>query len=311
MGSRRCRPQVLRELEWISQLRLRGRPVVQLILVTRNEDLTRSLLPEGSGGMHTRHEHQRLTGFMLDETQTYIRACLHGAGCYWEEELIPEEVIVDIQGFTRGIVADVNALCCEALSVLAERVGETPRQPKLARLLLKEVGAKLDLKYDPSAWQLVEEALTPDAVQLSDPSELRLEAARLFVSSRGRTVIEIALNRPRMVLGRDEGCDISLDSSYVSRYQNLFMETTDGWLLIDLNSTNGSFVNGRRIREHRLRDGDVIAVGRHQMRFTAQRNARPEGAAATGDRHQEPLSTATADTLTTPQGMLGRTVSGS
>jgi pSer/pThr/pTyr-binding forkhead associated (FHA) protein len=35
-----------------------------------------------------------------------------------------------------------------------------------------------------------------------------------------------------------------------------------------LSSTNGCFVNGRRVREHRLRDGDLIAVGHHQMRFT-------------------------------------------
>jgi pSer/pThr/pTyr-binding forkhead associated (FHA) protein len=71
-----------------------------------------------------------------------------------------------------------------------------------------------------------------------------------------------------MVLGRDDSCDISLDSRYVSRYQNLFMETPEGWLLIDLGSTNGCFVNGRRVREHRLRDGDLIAVGHHQLRFS-------------------------------------------
>jgi pSer/pThr/pTyr-binding forkhead associated (FHA) protein len=46
------------------------------------------------------------------------------------------------------------------------------------------------------------------------------------------------------------------------------METPDGWLLIDLGSTNGCFVNGRRVREHRLRDGDLIAVGHHQLRFS-------------------------------------------
>ncbi len=105
-------------------------------------------------------------------------------------------------------------------------------------------------------------------MHLSDPSRLRLEAARLIVSS-GRTVVaEVTLNRPRMVLGRDDSCDISLDSRYVSRFQNLFLETPDGWMLIDLSSTNGCFVNGRRVREHRLRDGDLIAVGHHQMRFT-------------------------------------------
>jgi pSer/pThr/pTyr-binding forkhead associated (FHA) protein len=82
-----------------------------------------------------------------------------------------------------------------------------------------------------------------------------------------------------MVLGRDDSCDISLDSRYVSRFQNLFMETPEGWLLIDLSSTNGSFVNGRRVHEHRLRDGDLIAVGHHQMRFAgpATKRAVPAG----------------------------------
>jgi pSer/pThr/pTyr-binding forkhead associated (FHA) protein len=89
-----------------------------------------------------------------------------------------------------------------------------------------------------------------------------------MVTSGGRYVAEVALNRPRMVLGRDQSCDISLDSSYVSRYQNLFMETGQGWMLIDLNSTNGCYVNGRRVTEHNLRDGDLISVGQHQLRFT-------------------------------------------
>ncbi len=70
-----------------------------------------------------------------------------------------------------------------------------------------------------------------------------------------------------MILGRDAGCDISLDSTYLSRYQNLFMQTSNGWMIIDLSSTNGCFVNGRRVREHRLRDGDFISVGHHQLKF--------------------------------------------
>jgi hypothetical protein len=41
-----------------------------------------------------------------------IPARLRGAGCDWAEELIPDDVIVDIQAFTQGIVGDVNALAC-------------------------------------------------------------------------------------------------------------------------------------------------------------------------------------------------------
>jgi type II secretory pathway predicted ATPase ExeA len=267
-GVERFAAPVLREFEALAQLRLRTRPVVYVLALTRSEELVANLIPAYDGGPFARAAHQRLTGFTLDETRAYIWACIRGVGCDWAEELMPEEVILDIQAFTQGVVGDINALCRTALDAIAARSTGSNRQPKVTRALLKEAGASLNLRFDASAWSQPVEELSPQAVHVTDPSRLQLEAARLIVSS-GKTVIaEVTLNRPRMVLGRDDSCDISLDSRYVSRFQNLFMETPDGWMLIDLSSTNGCFVNGRRVREHRLRDGDLIAVGHHQMRFT-------------------------------------------
>jgi len=238
-------------------------------------------MPREAGNRYARCVHQRLGGFSLDETRRYVHACLFGAGCQWGEELFPEDAIVDVQAFTQGIVGDVNTVCFRALNQLVERAGEQDRPVRVSRMLLKEVGTRLGLRYDPLTRQLLEEALTPEAVKLSMPGELAVDAARLFVTSGGRTVADVVLDRPRMILGRDRTCDISLNSHYVSRYQNLFVSTPEGWLLIDLNSTNGSFVNGRRVREHRLRDGDVIGVGIHQLRFIDRdQAARPVPAAA-------------------------------
>jgi general secretion pathway protein A len=266
-GLERFAAPVLRELEALAQMRLRNRPIVQLLALTRSEELVANLLPQYDGGPLARAAHQRLAGFTLDETRSYIWACLRGAGCDWAEELVPDDVVLDVQAFTQGIVGDINAICGVALDAIAARSTGSNRQPKVTRALLKEAGGNLNLRYDAAAWSQPVEELSPEAVHLSDPSHLRLEAARLIVSS-GRTIVaEVTLNRPRMVLGRDDSCDISLDSRYVSRFQNLFLETPEGWILIDLSSTNGCFVNGRRIREHRLRDGDLIAVGHHQMRF--------------------------------------------
>jgi hypothetical protein len=267
-GVERFAAPVLREFEALAQLRLRNKPAVYILALTRSEELVANLMPAYDGGPFARAAHQRLTGFTLDETRAYIWACLRGAGCDWAEELMPDEVILDIQAFTQGVVGDINAICRTALDAIAARSTGSNRQPKVTRALLKEAGAALNLRYDASAWSQPVEELSPEAVHLSDPSRLQLEAARLIVSSGKAVIAEVTLNRPRMVLGRDETCDISLDSRYVSRFQNLFMETPEGWLLIDLSSTNGCFVNGRRVREHRLRDGDLIAVGHHQMRFT-------------------------------------------
>jgi general secretion pathway protein A len=302
-GLERFAGPVLRELETLAQIRLRTRPVVYLLALTRSEELVANLLAQFDGGPLARAAHQRLAGFTLDETRSYIWACLRGAGCDWAEELVPEDVTLDIQAFTQGIVGDVNALCCAALDAIAERSTGSNRQPKITRGLLKEAGAKLNLRYDASAWTSPPEELLPDAVHLKNPSRLQLEAARLIVSS-GRTVVaEVTLDRPRMVLGRDESCDISLDSRYVSRFQNLFLETAEGWMLIDLSSTNGCFVNGRRVREHRLRDGDLIAVGHHQMRFMGP-------SAKTRSSATPPHETVEADTtLVAVRPELGRTTS--
>ena len=287
-GLERFAGPVLRELEALAQARLRNRPFVYLLALTRSEELVANLLPQFDGGPFGRAAHQRLAGFTLDETRSYIWACLRGAGCDWAEELMPDDVALDVQAFTQGIVGDINALCCAALDTIATRSTGSNRQPKVTRGVLKEAGANLNLRYDASAWAQPVEELSPEAVHLSDPSRLRLEAARLIVSS-GRTVVaEVSLNRPRMVLGRDDSCDISLDSRYVSRFQNLFLETPEGWMLIDLSSTNGCFVNGRRIREHHLRDGDLIAVGHHQMRFTG-----PSAKARVAGAQQEPDSDTT------------------
>jgi general secretion pathway protein A len=258
---------MIRELESLCRVRVRNRPIVHCIFLTRSEDLVRSLMAEQESTRLAPIVHQRLGGFTLEETTAYVRACLHGAGCSWVEELVPEEAIIDMLAFTQGIVGDVNALCRTALDDLAARSGSDYRQLRVTRTLLKDAGQRLHLRYDPSVWQQhVPEPLSPETIQVSDPNELRVEAARLIVTSGGESLAEIELHRPRLVLGRDDDCDIRLDGSYVSRYQNLFMETPSGWLLIDLNSTNGSFVNGRRVREHSLRDGDLIAVGQYQCR---------------------------------------------
>ena len=76
-------------------------------------------------------------------------------------------------------------------------------------------------------------------------------------------------------LGRDESADIVLDDPGVSRRHSEIRVTTDGPHLVtsirDLNSTNGTFVNGERITSVRLEDGDRLTLGRTSATFRAGR----------------------------------------
>jgi diguanylate cyclase (GGDEF)-like protein len=73
-------------------------------------------------------------------------------------------------------------------------------------------------------------------------------------------------NRP-VVLGRDEECDIALDNELVSRQHARIDFHNGGFVLTDLTSTNGTFVNETPIRCARLKDGDVVRLGEIIFRF--------------------------------------------
>ena len=74
----------------------------------------------------------------------------------------------------------------------------------------------------------------------------------------------LPLLRPIMTVGRRESCDICLSFPNISG-QHCELSLRNGvWFIRDLNSTNGTKVNGVRIQEQSLAPGDVIIIGKRQ-----------------------------------------------
>ena len=72
---------------------------------------------------------------------------------------------------------------------------------------------------------------------------------------------------PRVVMGRSRGCDIRVPDVNVSRrHAELRQEGTTYWI-VDLDSTNGTVVNGQSVERERLRDGDTITLGSTDVVF--------------------------------------------
>jgi Protein of unknown function (DUF3662)/FHA domain len=71
----------------------------------------------------------------------------------------------------------------------------------------------------------------------------------------------------RTTIGRSRECDIVIDDPNVSRKHAEVRRTIDGWTVVDLESTNGIKVNGRRVREAVLSPGDEITLGLVSIRF--------------------------------------------
>jgi pSer/pThr/pTyr-binding forkhead associated (FHA) protein len=70
-------------------------------------------------------------------------------------------------------------------------------------------------------------------------------------------------------VGRKPDCNIVLADPNVSRKHAEIRPHGDGFILIDLGSTNGTKVNGVKIDQHPLRDGDEISFGNTRIRFEA------------------------------------------
>jgi len=89
----------------------------------------------------------------------------------------------------------------------------------------------------------------------------------LSISLDGAAPLEVRLERPRTTLGRRPYNDIVVDSLAVSGEHAVFVLHPDGVELIDLHSTNGTYVNGHAIDSVRLGPEDLIEIGRCQMRL--------------------------------------------
>lgn len=91
--------------------------------------------------------------------------------------------------------------------------------------------------------------------------------ARLVLSLDSQVMAEYNMNKERYTIGRLPDNDIRIDNAAVSGHHSLIINILNDSFLEDLNSTNGTYVNGKLIKKHALQHGDVITVGHHQLRF--------------------------------------------
>lgn len=74
------------------------------------------------------------------------------------------------------------------------------------------------------------------------------------------------------IIGREDGNDIVIDNLAVSFHHAKIESIGDEFLLIDLHSENGTFVNEQPIKAHWLIDGDAITIGKHTLNFSNPQN---------------------------------------
>lgn len=91
--------------------------------------------------------------------------------------------------------------------------------------------------------------------------------AKLIFSMDGVVIREYTLQKERTTLGRKASNDIQVDNLAVSGEHAVIFTLLNDSFVEDLNSTNGTFVNGKPVRRHLLQSGDVIELGKHKLKY--------------------------------------------
>jgi hypothetical protein len=113
---------------------------------------------------------------------------------------------------------------------------------------------------------------TPVTTQVTRPPSqetVATAAARVVWIVDGKEDRVFTLRTDTNTIGRHPKCEIELPFTEVSRRHAEISLGPDGFRIVDLNSNNGVYVNGKKVKEQLLADGDLIQLGTQNLRFRA------------------------------------------
>ena len=93
---------------------------------------------------------------------------------------------------------------------------------------------------------------------------------KLIVTDGTGTTRDFPLTKERVTIGRHADNDISLNDKAVSGHHCVVITILQDSFLEDLDSTNGTIVNGKQISKHPLSNGDVISLGRNSLKYESE-----------------------------------------
>jgi len=264
------RLSALKFLCQLAALKLDGRFAVRMILVSNQSSygivstptmnaLAVRLLGEFDLGPMTR-----------SETARYLYAKLMIGGCNNPERVFPKEICDELHQISEGWPGILDNLAVRAI----ERAKSLPIRSD---------------HIDPADVDIA--APAPPVVSVVK-EELGQDVQKLYLTLNRETLQEFDLSESKILIGRSELCDININSRFVSKHHALLVRTDEAMHLLDLKSTNGTFINSRRVNTKVLQHDDVISLGNHGIKLVS-----PEYRARTTSVEQDLSETTTMKTI--------------
>ena len=109
--------------------------------------------------------------------------------------------------------------------------------------------------------------------QASERLNSHSNVTQIEVRSDGDRISLQAYPFGRVIVGRSPDNEIYIKSKFVSRHHAQLVTDESGCVVEDLNSTNGVFIGEKQVKKHRLKSGDVVTLGVHELVYTDLREA--------------------------------------
>jgi type II secretory pathway predicted ATPase ExeA len=242
-------PGVVEEMAWMGSLEAVRQGRVKIVLVG-DERLEKALdAPRNRALCKLVAHRHRLAPLSAEDTADYLEFRLESAGAPRPHEPFTEEAAAKIHAVSEGLPGSINALAEAALG-RAWKAG------------IRRIGPDL-VSPDPAVGQAAPADVsasrdeTADPVRMSDGDDLPVLSLRLD----GAPSVRRVLDRDRILVGRHEWNDLQLEHGSVSRHHALMVRAEGRWVIVDLNSTNGIRINGRRVKIAGLASGDRLEIG--------------------------------------------------
>ena len=248
--------KVLEEVRLLSGIETHKEKVLRIILAGQPE--LRDTLE--SAGLKQLVQRVRLRFHLgaLDrrEMQEYIEHRLSVAGCE-NKDLFADETFSTIHRYTGGVPRLVNTLCDTAL-LCAFADEKTVVDESDLNSALEELNWQEHETSTGRHQQLIE-------IQQQRESESAAAVTRVEVFTNGELVAEHHFPQGRVIVGRAPDNEVYIESKFVSRHHAQLISDDRGCVIEDLNSTNGVFLGEKQVKKYRLRHGDVVTLGVHEI----------------------------------------------
>ena len=256
--------KVLEEIRMISGIETHKEKVLRIILAgqpelrdTLDSDELKQLLQRVRLRFHLGPLDRR-------ELREYIERRLSIAGRK-ESNLFADDSFDVVYRFSGGIPRLINTLCDTALLCCF-----ADNKHSVEAVDIIAAARELNWQEHESNTGVYEQLRQ---MELSRSSVDDAHVTRIEVRENDEIVDVLTFPLGRVIIGRSLDNEIYIKSKFVSRHHAQLVSDESGCVIEDLNSTNGVFLGEKQVKKYRLRDGDTISLGIHELTYSDLRTA--------------------------------------